>query len=307
MYSLGIDLGGSKVKLGYLCSGEMLGFDSFEIPSGTMLAPLLPELKARALRLVGKETKLGGVGIAYPGLVDFANRRASAGNGKYDDADSIDLAGWVAESFGCGCIVDNDANAALLGEVGYGCAKGERDAAMLILGTGVGTAAMMDGKLVRGKHFQAGCLGGHFPVEIAGRSCTCGGRGCVEANASSRVLGELIRKHPDYSNSPLRNEEKLDFKTLGKYLSYRTAADVLNHCVKVWANCIISLVYAYDPETVILSGGVTRLGGVLTEPLIAAVRENVWTPWGELNFKIAENGEHSVLLGLSSLAEEYLQ
>ena len=314
MYSLSIDLGGSKVKLGYLRDGEMLAFDSFPIPAGTALAPLLPELRERALTLLGAElTRLSGVGIAYPGLVDFANRRAAAGNGKYDDASSIDLVGWAADSFRCGCIVENDANAALLGEVCYGCAKGESDAVMLILGTGVGTSAMMNGRLVRGKHYQAGCLGGHFPVEIDGRRCTCGGRGCVEANASSRVLAELIREHPLYSESPLRNEEKLDFLTLGKYVcnadgkNDKTASDVLSRCVRVWADCIISLVYAYDPETVILSGGVTRLGSPLIDPLITSVRENVWTPWGDLKFKTAENAEHSVLLGLNALVGEYLQ
>ena len=131
------------------------------------------------------------VGIAYPGLVDPVKQLVISASGKYTDATKFDFSAWSRGRFGCGCILENDANAALMGEIGYGCAAGETDAVLMILGTGVGTAAVMNGELVRGKHFQAGCLGGHFPVGGEEWRCSCGGYGCVEANGSSWALKNI--------------------------------------------------------------------------------------------------------------------
>ena len=84
--------------------------------------------------------------------------------------------------------IENDARMALLGERHAGAAAGCDNVVMITLGTGIGGAAMIEGKLLRGKHAQAGCLGGHLPAKVGGRQCTCGAIGCLEAEASGWAL-----------------------------------------------------------------------------------------------------------------------
>lgn len=131
--------------------------------------------------------RIDGLGIAFPGLVNPRDKVVVSANGKFVDAVGYDLKSWVARTFACPFILDNDANAALVGEVAYGCAQDTRDVVMMIFGTGVGAAAMMDGRLIRGKHFQAACIGGHMVIEAGpdATPCNCGNIGCMEANASS--------------------------------------------------------------------------------------------------------------------------
>jgi len=302
MTTIAIDLGGSRIKIGLVADGKVLKSTMLDANSGHGLQNRLTTIEDTIRRLLTKEeiedTK--GIGIAYPGLVNWKEKRVIQGNGKYTDAPSVDLEKWAKDVFQLPMIMENDANAALLGELYYGCGHGAEDAVMLILGTGVGTAAVMGGQLIRGKHNQAGCLGGHFPTEINGRPCTCPGRGCIEANASTWTLPRLIKEHKDYMQSGLCEEKMIDFKTLKEYvlIQDKVAVDTLDYCTKTWANCIISLIYAYDPEVILLSGGVIKFGSILLEPMLEYVKKNVWTPWGKVEFRIAENTEHSVLLGL---------
>jgi glucokinase len=91
----------------------------------------------------------------------------------------IDLAEWFIENVGLPARIENDARMALLGESYAGAARGFTDVVMMTLGTGIGGVAMIEGKLLRGKHAQAGCLGGHIPAVFNGRPCTCGAIGCA--------------------------------------------------------------------------------------------------------------------------------
>lgn len=120
-------------------------------------------------------------GGEFSGIVDaFSGRIFATPKGKYDDACTLDLPAWSQECFGLPLRIENDARMALLGERHASAAQGFDDVVMVTLGTGVGGAAMMQGRLVRGKHFQGGCLGGHLPARFDGRECICGNIGCVE-------------------------------------------------------------------------------------------------------------------------------
>ncbi len=103
---------------------------------------------------------------------------------------------------------------ALLGERHAGAARGCDDVVMITLGTGIGGAAMIEGKLLRGKHAQAGCLGGHLPAKVGGRLCTCGAIGCLEAEASGWSLPLLAREWKGFAASKLATQEHINFRTL---------------------------------------------------------------------------------------------
>ena len=144
-----------------------------------------------------------GLAFGFCGLVDTVAGRVLSTNAKYDDAPGLDLPRWCRESFGLRFRIENDARLALLGERHAGAAQGTDDAVMMTLGTGIGGVALIGGRLLRGKHFQAGVLGGHLVADFEGRPCTCGGVGCVEAEASSWALPDICRATPGFEASAL--------------------------------------------------------------------------------------------------------
>ncbi len=163
----------------------------------------LTSVMQRLLASSPKSDRCRGIGFSFCGLVDSRRGRILSSNDKYSDAAGFDLAGWAQTEFNLPLRLENDARTALLGEWYAGAGRGSNDIVMLTLGTGVGGAAMIDGKLLRGKHFQAGCLGGHLGVNHKGRTCSCGNIGCVEAEASSWSLPAICAAHPLFEKSPL--------------------------------------------------------------------------------------------------------
>ena len=129
--------------------------------------------------------ELAGMGLAFPGMVNPKEKRVTSTNDKYDDACDIDLPSWVDRNWGTSFIIDNDARLALAGEWYMGAGKNSRNMVMMTIGTGIGTGVVLDGRIIKGTHYQAGSLGGHIVVDYRGRRCTCGNIGCVEAMASS--------------------------------------------------------------------------------------------------------------------------
>ena len=304
MISAAIDLGGTRIKLALVQDGRVIRNGMIPAAYNEGLGPRMAEIAGIIRQWMGESPEpVAGAGIAFAGLTNPVERRVISVNGKYFDAARFNFVRWSEKELGLPLVMDNDANAALLGEVHHGCARGFTDAVILILGTGIGTAAMMNGSLVRGKHFQAGCLGGHFTVVQEGRRCTCGCRDCVEAGASTWVLPILAKEQRDFSESALAGEETIDFLTLGawKERGDPVAIRLMERCLDAWIATLKNLVHAYDPELIILSGGVMRDGEKILEPLKARVLENVWTPWGRLVFRVAENPNQSPLLGMHYL------
>lgn len=301
MNSLCLDFGGSRIKLGLVSDGRVMVSEIVPIHTGLQMNEALGQIFPAITALLKQSVEpVKGIGIAFPGLVDPEKKRIVSINDKYPDAGTFDFGHWAREMYGLPVEIENDANAALLGETTFGCAAGATDAVMLILGTGVGTAALMDGRLVRGKHFQAGCMGGHFVVHPGGRACTCGGHGCVEAYASTWALPNLAREQPDFPQSGLSTETMMDFKILEKWVNRRDplALRLLAEMNACWGACLVSLVHAYDPEVLILSGGVIKFGDKVVTPLSEAVRKDVCAGSVTLKILVAQNPEQSVLLGL---------
>ncbi|MCH5353743.1 MAG: ROK family protein [Acutalibacter sp.] len=307
MNTISIDLGGSRVKMGVVSDGKIVTSAMIESNSQAGLQPLLPKLEEVCKDWI-KEYFIEAAGFAFPSLVDAKNKKILGHNGKYPDCAEVDLKSWTREKLGLSMVIENDANAAALGEGKYGSAAGCENFVLMILGTGIGTAAVMDGKLIRGKHSQAGVLLGHTPLKVNGRPCAgCPGIGCAEAQASTWALKHMVEESP--KQSPLKKEKQIDFQVLQRYWEQNDplAIELFEECCAYWANCLITLVYAYDPELIVLSGGVLGWGPALTERMIGIVKERVWTPWGEPAFRLAADPEASVLLGLHALCENEMK
>ena len=299
---IAIDIGGTYIKIGLVKDGDIITKTSIEAHPEIDFHINMREIEYAILSLMNK-TKTGkndlkGIGIGFPGLVDSINMRVLSTNKKYDGAINFDFIKWGKDSFNAPLFLENDARLALLGEWKYGTGKGIDNIVMVTLGTGVGTATIINGKLLIGKHFQAGNLGGHFTININGAQCTCGNLGCVEAEASTWRLAEILKSDPRYDESLIRGT-KLDFESLFKYANDggELSLSIRDHCLEVWAAGIINLIHAYDPELVIIDGGVMKSADVIIPFIKNKVNKHAWTPWGNVQIKESKIPNRSALLG----------
>jgi glucokinase len=300
MRVLAVDVGGTHVSCGAIYDRELLEVSGVETDSRGSLANLLPTLSETLRQFsIRHANSFEGIGFGFCGLVDSRAGRIVSTNHKYSDATEIDLLAWARDEFGLPLILENDARLALLGERHSGAAQNSNDVVMMTLGTGIGTAAMMRGCLIRGKHFQAGCLGGHFTIVAGGRLCSCGARGCFEAEASTYALPDLCQTWPGFEASPLADEAKLDFATLFRWADQgdAVAGQIRSRCIEIWSACALSLIHAYDPELLILGGGVMKA----SYPILRTIQEHIdsyaWTPWGRVQIGAAQLGNYAALMG----------
>ncbi len=312
MRALAIDLGGSHANCGIVEKQTILANEAITADCAEGLRPLLSCIVDTFDRLA-KKTKLSladckGVAVGFPGLVDARVGRVLSTNAKYEDAPRVDFAAWGGEAFGLPLRIENDARMALLGECHAGAARGVTEVVMMTLGTGIGGVAMIEGKLLRGKHAQAGCLGGHFPILFTGRPCTCGAIGCAEAEAGGWSLPLIISEWPGVSGSSLSNYQKVGFKELFEeaIAGDEVALAVRDRCLSVWCADAVALVHAYDPEVIVIGGGVMKSAVQIIPIIQSHVRKHAWTPWGQVQVRAAELGNDAALLGAVPLLSEKL-
>ena len=303
MTSIALDLGGTNIKIALINDGKILKRHSLPAFSTKGLRKKLTTIEEAVNQLLKEirfdKTDIDGVGIAFPGLVDVTQNKVISTNQKYDDALNVDLVQWVNDCWNIPMIMDNDARMALRGEWQYGEGMGIDNLVMVTLGTGVGGAALINGEMLYGKHYQAGCLGGHFTINLHGKACTCGNIGCVESEASGWSLPSLIEEIADKGKAPWSDESEMNFEQLFALArqNHSTAQKVVNHCLKAWSAGIISMVHAYDPERVILSGGIMNSASMIIPFIQQKVDSHAWTPWGKIKIVAAKYVNDAVLLG----------
>lgn len=303
MKLLAIDLGGTHAACAVVQDRAILAKTVVAIADHRLLAPVLADLAA-ALRTFSPALRDGveGIGFGFCGLVDGVRSRVSSTNGKFVDATEIDLNAWSQREFSLPLRLENDARLALLGECLAGAGQGETDVVMFTLGTGIGGVAMIGGKPLQGKHGQAGVLGGHTPVTLNGRRCTCGAMGCAESEASGWALPLVCREWPGFAASSLA-ARPIDFEALFACAGEgdKVALEIREHCLKVWGTAAVSAIHAFDPELLLYGGGVMKSADVIVPHIQAHVDCNAWTPWGKVRVRAAHLGNDAALLGVIAL------
>ena len=284
MYYIGIDLGGTNVAAGIVDGGgRLLGQFSRPTPKGAQaVAQAVANAAQEAARRAGVDPAgAQSVGLASPGSIDPAG-------GIVEHAfnlglDHVPLAGMVSDLLGLPAVLENDANAAALGEFEAGAGKEARSLVAVTLGTGVGAGAVLDGKLYTGFNY-AGMEAGHMVIHRGGRPCTCGRLGCWEAYASATGLISSTRAamaaHPDsalWTFAP--TPEAVDGKTA--FDAARTgdpaARAVVEDYVGDLACGIVNLVNLFQPEVLCVGGGVSKQGEALLAPIRAILDREEFT------------------------------
>lgn len=282
-YSIGIDIGGTNTVFGIVDrEGKVIGKGSISTQGHENFEDYLSKLKEGIDKLIkgnNSEGKIAGIGIGAPGANYHTGEIYNAANLNWGVR--VPLAKKVSEKFdGLPVIVTNDANAATMGEMIYGAAKGMQDVVMITLGTGVGSGIVSNGKLVYGHDGLAGELG-HVIVERKnGRKCGCGRSGCLETYCSStgmvRTAKEFLKSDQP---SVLREipEESLTSKKIydAAIAGDKMANDIFEFTGKMLGEALADFTAFSSPEAFVLFGGLMRSGDLLLEPVKKAFDESL--------------------------------
>lgn len=284
-YTLGLDLGGTSVKsVAVTSSGETLGrfHEAFDLAKPMAFARCIASVVAQATDALGAPSRIG---LSAPGIAAKDGRSIAVMPGRFDGLEGLVWAEFLSRPDGVPVL--NDAHAALLGEVWLGAARGCRDVLLLTLGTGVGGAAMSDGRLLRGHIGKAGHLG-HISLDPEGPPDICGTPGSLEDaignhNIAARTGGRFGTTH-DLIRACADGDA--------------AAREVWQRSLRALAAALVSLGNVLDPEVVILGGGIARADEALFAPLHELLATREWRPGGQgMRLVAALLGEHAGAYG----------
>jgi glucokinase len=303
MKAIVADLGGTHATVALVEGRNILASEVIGLEQVDGLAAVLPLLAEAANRVMSQaaadRAQASAFVLCFCGLADPATGRVVSTNQKYDDATCIDLPAWCQHEIGLPFMIENDARMALLGECYAGAAQRETDVVMVTLGTGIGGAVLMNGKVLRSKHILGGNLCGHRPVDFNGRRCTCGAIGCAEAEAAGWSLPLVAQAWPGFAESALSREPTVNFHSLFEQATQgdSVARAIQDRCLRVWAALTTGLIHSFDPDVVVFGGGVLARADVIVPFIQKHVTEYAWTPWGKVKIKPAQLGSRAALLG----------
>lgn len=302
--ALGIDIGGTNTAVGVVdVKGNLL--HRFSIPTAKSAEALVAEVKLTYEAIGLKNVSLAGIGIGapngnyYKGTVEFAPNLSWKG--------VVPLAEMFAKHFGVPAWLTNDANAAAIGEMQFGAAKGIKDFIMITLGTGLGSGVVVNGEVVYGHDGFAGELG-HIVYDYDGRSCGCGRKGCLETYASAtgivRTAEEWLMK--ESVSSSLRTSGIITAKSIAEAAGAgdELAIEIFDFTAKVLGRQLADAVAFTSPETIFLFGGLANAGELLMRPLKKHFEESLLQIFKgkiKLAFSALPEGDAAVL-GAASLA-----
>ncbi len=307
---IGIDMGGTRIKVGLVREGKLVATKTVAADAHETLSARLETLAIEINSLLtSNNATASGVGIAFPGIVDPERLKILSRYVKFPDADGIDLRSWAMRHWGVGAALENDARAALLGEWQFGVGKNCKDLVLVTLGTGVGSAVLLNGNVLRGRNFIAGNLGGHLSINLHGRECNCGHTGCVESEASTWALEDLVKSSPEFQTSLLKGKEKIDFNAVFDCAKNEDALalEVKENCLKAWSLGIINLILSYDPERVIIGGGIMNSKDLVIPYVREMISKNTWINSGEVELVAAEQIEFAAILGMNYMLAQARQ
>ena len=271
---LGVDIGGTRMKAGLVDhDGHIADSRAFATPPGW------DGFRAALAEIAAFGAEAEGVGFACKGIVNPTDTTIEVLPGTLHYLEGYNLAALIRPLLGRDVPVraDNDARVALAGEVAWGAARGHQHVLMLTLGTGVGGAAVVDGRILRGHTGAAGHMG-HITVETGGVPCICGNRGCLETVFSARALeaAAFDAVHRGVATALAgcgapTCRDVFDAAAAGDAI----AAGILERSLRRLGGALAGLLFVFDPEFVILGGQIAEAGPALFDPLSREVNGRV--------------------------------
>lgn len=314
-YVVGIDIGGTNTVFGIVdARGQVVASDSVKTLKHSDFDGFINDLHeglSRLLKANELEDQIQGIGIGAPNANYYTGEIINPPNLPWGD--KIPLAERVSKAFnGIPVAVTNDANAAALGEMTYGAARGLKDFIMITLGTGVGSGIVINGQVVYGSDGFAGELGHLTMKRNNGRICGCGRTGCLEAYCSATGVARTAREFLETRTDPslLRN---LDIDTITSKDVYdaavagdKLAKEIFQFTGTILGQAIADMVVFSSPQAIIFFGGLAKSGDLLMNPIKESFDKNVMSVFkGKAKLIISELKESdAAVLGASALGWE---
>ena len=316
-FVVGIDIGGQTSKLGVVdARGDVLAqtiirTDTFGADADAYVAALAEAVKVCIGQAGKTPAEIRGIGVGVPNGNYYTGEVAYAPNLAWAADKSVFLAKMLSEAMGGMPVsLTNDANAAAVGEMTYGAARGMKNFIMITLGTGVGSGIVVDGKVLYGHDGFAGELGHTSVMRNNGRLCGCGKTGCLEAYCSAIGIARTAREWLEASGqpTPLRDLDNITSKDI-----YDAAKQGDNFALRLFdytgtllGRSFADFIAFSAPEAIVLFGGLARAKEFLYEPMLKAMNENVLKIWkGKVKIVFSQLKESdAAILGASALAWE---
>ena len=312
-YVLGIDIGGTNTVFGIVdARGNVIASSSIKTGKHANFDDYLEELHTEASRLIkanDAEGKIQGIGIGAPNANYYTGEIDNAVNLPWPN---LPLAKIVSEKFGIPVAITNDANAAALGEMTYGAARGMKDFIMITLGTGVGSGIVVNGQMVYGHDGLAGELGHVIVKRNNGRLCGCGRTGCLETYCSATGVARTAREFLEARSEPstLRNLPIENITSKDGYDAAvngdKRAQDIFDYTGTLLGEAFADMMVFSSPQAFILFGGLAKSGDLLMRPLREAMEKNMLSVFkGKAKVLLSELKEaDAAVLGASALGWE---
>ena len=314
-YVIGLDMGGTNSVFGIV---DQRGTIKAQTAIKTQAYPDFKDyVKASvealqpALDVVGGIQNVKGMGIGAPNGNFYTGNIEYAANLVWPGI--VPVAKMFEDALGIPCRVTNDANAAAMGEMTYGVARGMKNFIMITLGTGVGSGIVVDGKIVYGSDGFAGELG-HFVVDHtpAGRKCGCGRSGCLETYCSATGVARTAREFLEKNtcDSLLRSLDPANITSFDVFKAAeqgdKIALEIFDFTGKMLGTACAEFTTFNTPEAFVFFGGLTKAGDYLMKPLKEAYDANVLNIFqGNAKLLISSlNGSEAAVLGASALGWE---
>ena len=314
-YVVGIDIGGTNTVFGIVdARGHVVAADSVKTKKHVEFDDYIEELHEGLSRLIkanDAEDQIQGIGIGAPNANYYTGEIVKAPNLPWGPV--VPLAEKVSKIFGgIPVAVTNDANAAALGEMTYGAARGMKDFIMITLGTGVGSGIVINGQLVYGSDGFAGELGHVIMKRNNGRICGCGRTGCLEAYCSATGVARTAREFLEIRTEPslLRNIELEDITSKDVYdaamAGDKLAKDIFTYTGTILGEALADMAAFSSPQAFVLFGGLAKSGDILLKPIKEAYDKNVMPIFrGKAKIILSELKESdAAVLGASALGWE---
>ena len=314
-YVIGIDVGGQTTKMGVVdARGQVLSQIVIRSDNHSDAESYLDEVAVALNKIIaeaGVEGQIRGIGIGAPNGNYYTGMVEMAPNLEWAKTRAVPVAEMLsARMKGIPVALTNDANAAAVGEMTYGAARGMKNFIMITLGTGVGSGIVINGEVVYGHDGFAGELGHVRIVRNNGRLCGCGRTGCLEAYCSAMAVARTAREWLQMSDEPtlLRGLENITSKDVydaakeGDEMAIR----IFNYTGRLLGEALADFITFSAPEAMVLCGGRARSKEFLTEPILSAMDGNVLDIWKNKVKLVYSSLKESdaAILGASALAWE---
>ena len=313
-YVVGIDVGGQTSKIGVVdARGTVLAQTVIRTDTHEQVELYIAELAEAVNKLIkesGTEGKIRGIGVGAPNGNYYTGTIENAPNLTWGRT-RVEFAKLLSEAMnGLPVALTNDANAAAVGEMTYGAARGMKNFIMITLGTGVGSGIVINGDVVYGHDGFAGELGHTTAVRNNGRACNCGRTGCLEAYASATGVARTAREWLELTDEPsvLRSLDSIASKDVYEAAKEgdKLALKIFEFTGKILGRSFADFIAFSAPEAIVLFGGLARSKEFLLEPMETAMNENVLTLWkNKVKIVFSQLKESdAAILGASALAWE---